>query len=85
MVPCRYLGCPQRDCFLCKNNPNKHCTENDNFDEAFADNQPLRSKCDADIWVELYNQDASGSEALPGVEIQVCSLQDWLTVNYGSF
>ncbi|MEW5306145.1 MAG: hypothetical protein WDW36_008633 [Sanguina aurantia] len=68
---CRYLGCPQRDCFLCKNNPNKHCEENDNFDEAFADNQPLRSKCDADIWVELWNQDASGSEALPGVEIQV--------------
>lgn len=36
---CRFLGCMRKECGLCKNNPNKKCREEDNFDECYADGQ----------------------------------------------
>lgn len=35
----RFLGCTHKECQLCKNNPNKRCGDDDNFDECFADGQ----------------------------------------------
>ena len=40
----RFYGCKNKDCTLCENNPHKRCSEIDNFDECYADNQTLRSK-----------------------------------------
>ncbi len=68
----RFLGCRYRHCALCANNPHKRCGENDCFDDCYVDNQILKSKCDADIYVELV--DAAGiygRSALSGVEVQV--------------
>ncbi|KAJ9528522.1 hypothetical protein QJQ45_020508 [Haematococcus lacustris] len=52
---CRFLGCTNVECQLCKNNPTKRCPEGDNLDEAYADSTILRSKCEADIYVELFS------------------------------
>lgn len=68
---CRYLGCSNIDCPLCKHNPHKTCPSNDNFDEAYADNQVLRARCDADVHVELYNASTGEVFSAPGVEVQV--------------
>lgn len=53
------------------NNPNKTCGEFDNFDACYADNQVLKAKCDADIFVELVNKATGEAYQQPGVEIQV--------------
>lgn len=63
------------DCPLCKHNPHKTCASADNFDEAYADNQVLRARCDADVCVELYNASTGETFSAPGVEVQV-SLTD---------
>jgi hypothetical protein len=70
-VVCRYLGCSNIDCPLCKHNPHKTCPSNENFDEAYADNQVLRARCDADVHVELYNASTGEVFSAPGVEVQV--------------
>lgn len=67
----RYLGCANMDCPLCKHNPHKTCAASDNFDEAYADNQVLRARCDADVCVELYNASTGEVFSAPGVEVQV--------------
>ncbi|EFJ45471.1 hypothetical protein VOLCADRAFT_105916 [Volvox carteri f. nagariensis] len=66
-----FLGCMRKECPLCKNNPNKKCREDDNFDECYADGQVLKSKCEADVYLELVNLRTGAPEALPGVEIAV--------------
>ncbi len=58
-------------CALCANNPNKRCLDHDNFDECYADNQALKAKCDADVFVQLVSQTTGLPANLPGVEIQV--------------
>lgn len=68
---CRFLGCPRKECQMCKNNPNKHCDESDNFDDCYADNQILKSKCEADVYVEICNQVTGEPTRVPGLEIQV--------------
>ncbi|GLC37795.1 hypothetical protein PLESTB_001477500 [Pleodorina starrii] len=68
---CRFLGCMRKECPLCKNNPNKKCSEDDNFDECYADGQVLKSKCEADVYLELINLRTGAAEALPGVDIAV--------------
>ncbi|GFR43768.1 hypothetical protein Agub_g4882 [Astrephomene gubernaculifera] len=68
---CRFLGCLRKECALCKNNPNKKCREEDNFDECYADGQVLKSKCEADVYLELINLRTNQPEALPSVEIAV--------------
>ncbi|GIL46734.1 hypothetical protein Vafri_3654 [Volvox africanus] len=68
---CRFLGCMRKECPLCKNNPNKKCREDDNFDECYADGQVLKSKCEADVYLELVNLRTGAQEALPGVDIAV--------------
>jgi hypothetical protein len=68
---CRYLGCSNTECPLCKHNPHKTCPSNDNFDEAYADNQVLRARCEADVHVELYNASTGEVFSAPGVEVQV--------------
>jgi hypothetical protein len=69
--PFRFTGCISKDCSLCKNNPNKRCLPGDNLDECYADNQQLRSKCEADVFVELVNAQTGKPMALPGMEVQV--------------
>lgn len=69
--PARYLGCANTDCPLCKHNPHKTCPADDNFDEAYADNQVLRARCDADVHVELFNAATGEPFSAPGVEVQV--------------
>lgn len=69
--PVRYLGCANTDCPLCKHNPHKTCPADDNFDEAYADNQVLRARCDADVHVELFNAATGEPFSAPGVEVQV--------------
>ncbi|KAG2498858.1 hypothetical protein HYH03_003050 [Edaphochlamys debaryana] len=61
----------RKECPLCKNNPNKKCREEDNFDEAYADGQILKSKCEADVFLEIINLRTGQPEALPSVEIAV--------------
>jgi hypothetical protein len=72
---CRFLGCVSQDCLLCKNNPHKTCGADDNFDEAYADNQVLRARCEAEIFVDLTNQVTGDVYSAPGVEVQVCVQQ----------
>jgi hypothetical protein len=67
----RYIGCSNSDCALCKHNPHKTCAPADNFDEAYADNQVLRARCEADVCVELYNASTGETFSAPGVEVQV--------------
>jgi hypothetical protein len=67
----RFLGCVSQDCLLCKNNPHKTCGTEDNFDEAYADNQVLRARCEAEIFVDLINQVTGEVYSAPGVEVQV--------------
>jgi hypothetical protein len=62
-----------KECVLCKNNPNKRCCEDDNFDECYADNQVLRARCDADIHIELVNGLTGAPQHVPGLELQVCA------------
>lgn len=71
-TPLRFLGCVSQDCMLCKNNPHKTCGGDDNFDEAYADNQVLRTRCEAEIFVDLINQVSGEVYSAPGVEVQVC-------------
>lgn len=59
------------DCGLCKHNPHKTCATAENFDEAYADNQVLRARCDADVCVELFNASTGEVFSAPGVEVQV--------------
>lgn len=40
-------------------------------DECYADNQVLRSKCDAEVFVELVNAQSGEPIAVPGMEVQV--------------
>jgi len=68
---CRFIGCMSKECNLCKNNPNKRCPEGDNLDECYADCQVLRSKCEAEVFVELVNTQTERPVALPGMEVQV--------------
>ncbi|WIA29348.1 hypothetical protein OEZ86_011853 [Tetradesmus obliquus] len=68
---CRFLGCVSQDCMLCKNNPHKTCGGDDNFDEAYADNQVLRTRCEAEIFVDLINQVSGEVYSAPGVEVQL--------------
>eukprot|EP00967_Tisochrysis_lutea_P119593 scaffold195383_cov26-Tisochrysis_lutea.AAC.1 len=66
----RFIGCMSKECNLCKNNPNKRCPEGDNLDECYADCQVLRSKCEAEVFVELVNTQTERPVALPGMEVQ---------------
>eukprot|EP00879_Flechtneria_rotunda_P010235 GHRR01010701.1.p1 GENE.GHRR01010701.1~~GHRR01010701.1.p1 ORF type:complete len:267 (+),score=107.21 GHRR01010701.1:312-1112(+) len=68
---CRYLGCLNPDCSLCKNNPNKTCAPDEIFDEAYVENRVLKAKCEADISVELVNKQTGEVFAMPGVEVQL--------------
>ena len=68
---CRFLGCLNKACSLCANNPKKRCLDADNFDECYADNQVLKSKCDIDVFVQLLSLSSGNVVNLPGVEIQV--------------
>eukprot|EP00882_Tetradesmus_deserticola_P008555 GHRQ01009022.1.p1 GENE.GHRQ01009022.1~~GHRQ01009022.1.p1 ORF type:complete len:181 (+),score=65.56 GHRQ01009022.1:311-853(+) len=68
---CRFLGCVSQDCMLCKNNPHKTCGSGDNFDEAYADNQVLRARCEADVYVDLINHVSGDICSAAGVEVQV--------------
>jgi hypothetical protein len=72
-VPDRYLGCTDPDCALCKNNPHKTCNPADLFDEAYADNQVLKARCEAELYVELVNATTGEVYPAPGVEVQVLS------------
>ena len=38
-VLCRFVGCMEKACELCANNPNKACGPGDNFDSSYADTQ----------------------------------------------
>lgn len=55
---------------MCKNNPNKRCRDEDNFDECYADCQVLRSKCEADIFLELVDPMTGQAQSVPGIELQ---------------
>lgn len=65
------MGCSNQDCQLCKNNPHKTCTGGENFDEAYADNQILKARCEAEVHIELVNQLTGEVFSAPGVEVQV--------------
>lgn len=115
MQACKFMGCRDPACSLCKNNPKKRCAQDDNFDgapcavvgaaagkaclwvhltasmwvpppsvyahtppclrprgaEAYADNQVLRTKCEADIFVELYNVATGRAHNAPGTDVRV--------------
>lgn len=71
---CRYVGCASPSCGLCKHNPHKACGADDNFDEAYADSQPLRSPCETDICVELVNAATGEVVSAPGLEVQLCAV-----------
>jgi len=43
----------------------------DNLDECYADCQVLRSKCEAEVFVELVNTQTEQTMSLPGMEVQV--------------
>jgi hypothetical protein len=60
-----------KQCQLCKNNPCKRCPPGDDLDEAYANNQVLRSKCEADVFVEVVSAQTGLPVSLPGVEVQV--------------
>lgn len=68
---CRFLGCQSKSCSLCVNNPEKRCLPSGNFDECYADNQSLKSRCKADIFVEAVFDDASSSDLPSGVSLQL--------------
>ncbi|KAI8477452.1 MAG: hypothetical protein J3K34DRAFT_515786 [Monoraphidium minutum] len=68
---CKYIGCRDRACHLCRNNPNKKCAPDDNFDEAYADGQVLRSKCEAEITVELSGGAGCIPQDVPNVLVQL--------------
>ena len=65
------MGCVSKECALCLNNPNKTCADGDNFDAAYADNQVLKTKCDAEVFVELVNRVTREPYQVPGVDVQV--------------
>lgn len=67
----RFTGCTNPACGLCKNNPNKRCPPGDNLDECYADCQVLRSKCEAEVFVELLNTQTHMTMPQPGLEVQV--------------
>ncbi|KAG1672588.1 hypothetical protein FOA52_010690 [Chlamydomonas sp. UWO 241] len=68
---CKFIGCRSKECALCRNNPSKVCIKGDNFDESYADNQLLKSKCDADIGLELTHSDSGLLATMSGVEVQI--------------
>ncbi len=72
------MGCRKRECALCLHNPNKRCDPSSNFDSAFAANQPLKSACDADVSIELYNITTGQVVSVPGVEVQVRGGVGWM-------
>lgn len=65
------MGCLNQDCQLCKNNPHKVCDPEINFDEAYADNQVLKARCEAEVYIELMNQSTGEVFSAQGVEVQV--------------
>ena len=68
----RFLACANKACALCVNNPDKRCVASDNFDEAYADNQTLKAKCKAEVFVQAFlDEPGSGAELPSGLQVQV--------------
>jgi hypothetical protein len=68
---CKFRGCKSKDCALCINNPNKRCGADSQFAECFADNQVMRSPCDADVCIQLVSLATGEPVAINGVEVVV--------------
>uniref|UniRef100_A0A7R9V475 Uncharacterized protein n=1 Tax=Chlamydomonas euryale TaxID=1486919 RepID=A0A7R9V475_9CHLO len=68
---CKFSGCRNKECGLCANNPSKRCEDGDNFDESYADQQLLKSKCDSDIHVEAVDIHSGQAVNLSGMEVVV--------------
>lgn len=47
------------------------CREDDNFDECYADNQALKSKCDMDVFVQLVSLTTGNVVTQSGIEVRV--------------
>jgi len=47
------------------------CREDDNFNECYADNQTLKSKCDMEVYVQLMSLTTGKLVANSGIEVQV--------------
>lgn len=56
---------------LCRNNPKKTCPEGHNFDAAYADFQPLKACCGADVWAELVDAATGQLVPVPGASAEV--------------
>ncbi|KAG1679301.1 hypothetical protein FOA52_009331 [Chlamydomonas sp. UWO 241] len=80
---CKFLACVDKECSLCNNNPNKRCDEDDNFDECYANDQVLRSKCEADVFMELVSASTGKRHDMSGFEVQL-SVIDGESVQTGA-
>lgn len=67
----RFLGCRDKECSLCNNNPNKRCAHDDSFDECYANDQVMKSKCEADVVLELVSSSTGQRHNTSEVEVQV--------------
>ncbi|KAG1681310.1 hypothetical protein FOA52_007356 [Chlamydomonas sp. UWO 241] len=80
---CKFRGCTSKECVLCINNPNKECGDVE-FGDAFADNQILRSPCDADVHVQLTSQATGQPVAMNGVEVLLSIVDGEAAVGSGN-
>ena len=52
---CRNLTCLNPRCILCSQNPNKRCPDGVNFNSKYLEKNALKSKCGANIRLEVVN------------------------------
>lgn len=72
---CRYLGCREQNCTLCRTNPKKKCLSAFN-DRYYVNDIVTESKCNAPIWIDLVDASTGKifTEAIPGLLIRLCLL-----------
>ena len=56
---CEYLGCADRECLLCRSNPNRRCTTH--FDSRYYVSNRSRAKCGGAIMVDLVDVDTGAN------------------------
>lgn len=70
---CRALGCNDRECGLCRNNPHKRCRGPEFFSPKYLIGDVLLARCGAPIGIELY--DTVSGQALDTLPADRCTVE----------
>ncbi|KAF8070864.1 hypothetical protein HT031_000945 [Scenedesmus sp. PABB004] len=74
---CKFVGCKSEECALCRNNPSKVCDDGDVFDHQYwvrddgKGGQPIRSRCGADVALQLVERGSGAPAYLPDVRVKL--------------